>query len=256
MFFLFNDVKKDSRRSLLFFSSRSCALTITPCQNCIICRAVADWLTCECVCSCAITPITAPSPTDRSISHALGNEFQKRSRPGCFLLSDESRLIFPKRLSATTTPHTWFLSRHRASTFIIRLALFLPTLLNWRLVCRTQILEAELAESSGRDAVLRKGASSPQIFLGSSHRWYGKRPQTRFLGSYSNRSSPPHTENQTYVLLFLLCNLCAKLCQSGNDYLTVACFESRGGFKMGRPLDLWGQRAKSLPLLPCRTERP
>lgn len=95
-----------------------------------------------------------------------GVNFRKGPRPGCFQLSDESPLIFPNILSAATvTPNTWLLSRRRASKSIIRLAVFLPTLLNWSLVCTTQILEAELAEVSGRrDVVVRKGASSPQIF--------------------------------------------------------------------------------------------
>lgn len=76
------------------------------------------------------------------------------------------RSFFPKCLSTATTPHTWLLSRHWASAFIIGLVVFLSTLLNWSLVCRTQILEADLAESLGRDVVVRKGARSPLSFLG------------------------------------------------------------------------------------------
>lgn len=69
-------------------------------------ESAVDWLTCECVSSCAITRITATSPTDRSISHTLGCEFQKSSCPGCFQQGDESLLIFPKCLRTTVTPHT------------------------------------------------------------------------------------------------------------------------------------------------------
>ena len=133
-------------------------------KSCNIHSATVERLTCECVCSCAITPITATSATDRSISHALGSEFQKGSRLDCFQQSDESPLFFsPKCLMCTaTTPHTWLLSRHRAFTFIIRLSVLLPTLFNWSLVCGTQILQAELAERSGRrDVVLKKGPLSP-----------------------------------------------------------------------------------------------
>lgn len=36
-----------------------------------------------------------------------------------------------------------------------------------------------------------------------------------------------------------------KLCQWGSNYLIVACFETRGRFKTGRPLDLWGRGARS-----------
>lgn len=72
--------------------------------------------------------------------------------------------------------------------------------------------------------------------------------------------SPPHTQNQTHMpfspLYSLLCNVCAKLCQWGNNYLLVTCCESRGMFKTGQPLDLWGRGAKSLPPLPLALMSP
>lgn len=72
------------------------------------------------------------------------------------------------RPSAAQTPRSRLLSRHQTATFIMRRAVLLPTLLSWSLVYRTQILEAELAESLGRDMVVRRGEerglASPDIF--------------------------------------------------------------------------------------------
>lgn len=154
-------------------------------------------------------------------------------------------------LSGAMTPHTWLLSRHQTSTFIIILAAFLPTLLNWSLVCRTQILEAELAESSGRmDVVMRKGASAPQIFYFSVvHTGGMERGQEQCpICPDNNTQSLSHTQTQTCMSSFpLLCNFCAKLCQCGNSYLTMACFESRRRFKT---------RTTSQPLRPGNQESP
>lgn len=210
-----------------------CALAITPCWNCNFSTAAFDWLTCE----CAITSIAATSSTDRSISHTLGSEFQKNSRPGCIQQSDESLLIFPQVPEDRKDSSHWLLSRHQTSAFIIRLAAFLPTPLNQSLVYRTQILEAKLVERSGWDVVVRKrGLVTPDVF-GQVFLKIGHKQESLCL--YNNLHSSPHTQNQTHMLILalyaLLCNFCAKLCQRGNNYLIVTCFESSGMFKTGWP---------------------
>lgn len=68
---------------------------------------------------------------------------------------------------------------------------------------------------------------------------------------YNNMSSLPYAQNQRHMprlpLRPLLCNFCTNLCQRGNNYLTLKCFESGGNVQ---------NRVASRPLRPECQESP
>lgn len=157
--------KKRSKSSHFLFSPicshhfyfSCCALKTCFCPNC-------SWLADlpMCLIMCCIT--ATPPPTHRSISHTPGSEFQKSSLLGCFQ-QWVMRIcsFFPHKCRRTAvTPHTYCCLGSAPAHSLWSLVVSTPTLLTQSPVCRAQILETDLAESSGWGAILRKWTWSPQ----------------------------------------------------------------------------------------------